>query len=188
MLLFSVCLVSLSMTVSGFIHVAANGIFASFLVAGQHSLLYVSPLFLVHSCVGGHYGCFPVVSRAAVIFVVPVSFSIRLFSLDEPLYISPTGGLQDQKLSLSLGLDGPSVLFSAVAVTDLLLPAEVQEGSLFFRCSLGFIVCSQFDDALRVVFELISLYPFDLQFSRDEPWRGVFYLMEFFFSPHVQGL
>ena len=31
-------------------------------------------------------------------------------------------------------------------------------------------------------------YLFDLQFSRDEPWRGVFYLMEFFFPPHVQGL
>jgi len=96
MLLFSVCLVSLSMTVSGSIHVAANGIFSSFLVAEQHSLLYVSPLFLVHSCVGGHYGCFPVVavvSRAAVSFVVPVSFSIRLFSLDEPPYISPIGGL-----------------------------------------------------------------------------------------------
>ena len=81
------------MSVSGSIHVAANGIFSSFLVAEHHSLLYVSPLFLVHSCVGGHYGCFPVVSRAAVSFVVPVSFSIRLFSLDEPPYMSPIRGL-----------------------------------------------------------------------------------------------
>ena len=32
-----------------------------------------------------------------------------------------------------------------------------------------------------MVFELISLYPFDLQFSRDEPWRGPFYVMKFFF-------
>ena len=34
-----------------------------------------------------------------------------------------------------------------------------------------------------MVFELISLYPFDLQFSRDEPWRGPFYVMKFFFFP-----
>ena len=32
-----------------------------------------------------------VVSRAAVNFVVPVSFSIRLFSLDKPPYMSPVG-------------------------------------------------------------------------------------------------
>ena len=80
------------------------------------------------------------------------------------------------------------MLFSAVAVTDYFSQQRYRRVPFFFRCSLGFIVCSQFDDGLRVVFELISLYPFDLQFSRDEPWRGVFYLMEFFFPPHVQGL
>ena len=75
--------------------------------------MYVSPLFLIRSCVNGHYGCLQavaVVSRTAVNFVVPVPFSNRLFSFDEPLYMSLVGGLPDQKLSLSLGLEGPCML------------------------------------------------------------------------------
>lgn len=77
------------------------------------------------------------------------------------------------------------MLFSAVAVTDYFSQQRYRRVPFFFRCSLGFIVCSQFDDGLRVVFELISLYPFDLQFSRDEPWRGPFYVTKFFIFSHV---
>ena len=51
-----------------------------------------------------------IVSRTAVNSVVPVPLSNRLFSFDEPPYMSLVGGLPDQKLSLSLGLEGPSML------------------------------------------------------------------------------
>ena len=58
-----------------------------------------------------------VVSRAAVNLEVPASFSVRLLSVAKPLYMKPVRGFLDQKLSLSLVLEGPSMLFSTVAVT-----------------------------------------------------------------------
>ena len=63
-----------------------------------------------------------------------------------------------------------------------LFTSEAQEVPLSSRSSLAFFA------AILMMASVWSLrrYLFDLQFSRDEPWRGVFYLMEFFFSPHVQ--
>ena len=84
---------------------------------------------LAHLCVDGHYGCFhavAVVSRAAVNLEVPASFSVRLLSVAKPLYMKPVRGFLDQKLSLSLVLEGPSMLFSTVAVTYLLLLAKAR--------------------------------------------------------------
>ena len=91
-----VCLSSICITISGSIHEAASGIFSLFLMAEKHSLVYMSPMFLVHLCVDGHYGCFYVVailSRAAVNFEVPVFFSIRPLSIAKPLYMKLIRGL-----------------------------------------------------------------------------------------------
>ena len=79
------------------------------------------------------------------------------------------------------------MLFSHVALTSSFLPAAAQECSLLSRSSLGFIVCSHFDDGFCMSFELILCH-FDLQFLGNEPWRGVFYLMVFFSPSHVRGL
>ena len=93
-----------------------------------------------------------------------LSFSIRLFSLDKPLYMSLTGDCRSEGLS-ALGLDGPSMLFSHVALAYSFLPAEAQECSLLSRSSLGFIVCSCFDDGHFVG---IPIGRFDSQFSKNE--------------------
>ena len=72
----------LSITISGFIHVAANGIILFFL--GLNSiLLYMYHIFFIHSSAYGSSGRFhvlAVVSSAAVNIRVHVSFLNRLFS------------------------------------------------------------------------------------------------------------
>ena len=72
----------LSITISGFIHVAANGIILFFL--GLNSIpLYMYHIFFIHSSAYGSSGRFhvlAVVSSAAVNIRVHVSFLNRLFS------------------------------------------------------------------------------------------------------------
>ena len=70
------------------------------------------------------------------------------------------------------------MLFSTVAVTYLLQ----RHRRLPFLP--GPLLHSSFA-AILMMASVWSLrqYLFDLRFSRDEPWRGVFYLMEFFLLP-----
>lgn len=82
------------------------------------------------------------------------------------------GRLLEQKLSLSSGLEGPSMLFSM----DF---SQQRRGRVPFfpRSSLAFIVCSCFDDDHFVGRPVCR---FDSQFSKNELQRGPFYVMDFF--------
>ena len=79
----------------------------------------------------------------------------------KPPCISPIGGLLEQKLSLSLGLEGPSMLFSMDFSQQ-----RHRKVPFFPRSSLAFIVCSCFDDGHLVG---IPVCRFDSQFSKNEP-------------------
>ena len=65
-----------------YIHVAANGIISFLLMAEQYSIVYMYPIFFIHSSVDGHLGyvhVLAVVDSAAVNIGVHVSFQGGLF-------------------------------------------------------------------------------------------------------------
>ena len=51
-------LISLSMIIFMFTHVAENGIISFFLVAEWYSIVYIYHIFFIHSSVNRHLGCF----------------------------------------------------------------------------------------------------------------------------------
>ena len=78
----TVWLTSLSMIISGSIHVAVNGIISFLLMAESYSIVYMY-IFLIHSSVNGHLGCFlvlTIVYSAAMNTRVHVSFQVMVFS------------------------------------------------------------------------------------------------------------
>ena len=71
------------MRVSSSIHVAANGIILFFFMAEYYSIVYMYHIFLIHSSVNGHLGCFhvlAVVNCAVVNIQVHISFSRKVLS------------------------------------------------------------------------------------------------------------
>ena len=75
------------MIISRSIHVAANGVISSFLMAEKYSIVYIYHIFFIHSSVNGHLGCFHVlaiINSAAVNTRVPISFQITVFSIHMP--------------------------------------------------------------------------------------------------------
>uniref|UniRef100_A0A4X1TX04 Uncharacterized protein n=1 Tax=Sus scrofa TaxID=9823 RepID=A0A4X1TX04_PIG len=73
----------LSMRVSSSIHVVANGIILFFFMAEEYSIVYIYHIFLIHSSVDGHLGCFHVLAimnSAEVNIQTHVSFSLKVLS------------------------------------------------------------------------------------------------------------
>ena len=59
---FSVWFTSLSLIISGSIHVAINGIISFFFMAENYFFLFMYHIFFIHSSVNGHLGCFHVLA------------------------------------------------------------------------------------------------------------------------------
>ena len=77
MIYFSLGFTSLTMIISGCIHVAARGIVFFFFMAEWYSIVYMYYIFFTHAFVNGRLDCFHVlaiVKSAAVNLAVHVSF------------------------------------------------------------------------------------------------------------------
>ena len=81
---------SLIMRVYRSIHVAANDIILFFFMAAYYSYVYIHHIFLIHSFVDGHLGCFHVLAianSAAMKIRVHVSFSRQVLSFLERMNV-----------------------------------------------------------------------------------------------------
>ena len=80
----------------------ANGIVSFFLMAESYSIIYMYPIFFIHSSVDGHLGCFHVlaiVNSAAVNTGVMYPFQLEFSSFPD---IRPGVGLPDHVATLFL--------------------------------------------------------------------------------------
>ena len=94
------CLTSLSMTVSRFSHVAANGIITFFFMAEKYSIVYINHNFFIHLSVDGHLVCFHVLA-----IVNSVQLTLGCMCIFESCFfpdICPGVGLLDNMVALFL--------------------------------------------------------------------------------------
>ena len=130
MILVFVWFAALSMTISRSIQVAANGIISFFHKKEWYSTMYMYSIFVIHSFVHGHLGCWHVlatVNSAPINIGMNVSFRIIIFS-----DMCSGVGLLDHMVPLLLVFWGISILFSIV-VAPIYIPTNIIGGFPFLH-------------------------------------------------------
>ena len=118
------------MMISRSIHVAANNIILFFLMAELYSIVYMYHIFFIQPSVGGHLGCFCVLT---IIISASMNIGVHVFFQScFSLYICPGVELLAHMVVLFLASYGTSILFSIVAA-PIHSPIKNVEGFLFLH-------------------------------------------------------
>ena len=130
---------SLTMIISSYIHVVANGIIFFFFMAEQQSILYVYHVFFIHSSVDGNLHCFlvlAIVNSAAMNIGLQESVQIIVFSR-----YMPRSGIAGSYGNPLVQLSEETPYCFPQWLHQLSFPLVVQEGSLFSTSSPTFVIC-----------------------------------------------
>ena len=128
-------------------------------------LLYKYYVFLNHSSVDGHLGCFHVlaiVNNAAMNTWVHVSLWINVFVFSRYIPRSGIAGSYGSSIFRFLG----NLSFS-VLVTQICIPTSCVQGIPFSLHPHHFAICRLFDDSHSDRCEVIAHCSFDLYFSNN---------------------
>ena len=154
MIFVFLCLTSLSMIISSCIRVAANGVISLCFMAERYSIVYMYHIFLIHSSVNCHVGCFRVLAALSIGLHVFFRIMFFFFLIDA----------QDPMVVLFLVLGGISILVSIVVV-PIYIPTNTIGELPFLHTSPAFMVCRLSDDGHSDWCEIVLHYSFDLRFS-----------------------
>lgn len=127
---FLVCLISLSAVSSRSNHIVIHSTISSFLWLYNIPLYVVSPIFLIHSSIGGYLSCFHILSTVNNVAInIPISFPISVsFSLGK----YPELELVNHMVFLLLIFWGTSMPFSTVAIV-VCIPTNIAWRFLFLH-------------------------------------------------------
>ena len=92
--------------------VAADGIISFFLMAEQHSIVYMNHIFFIHSSVDGHVGYFHLLAvvNSAAMNIVHISCWITIL-----FRYMPRGEIAESEVNLFLLFWGPSTFSTSAA-------------------------------------------------------------------------
>ena len=127
--------------------------------------MYIYHIFLIHSSISGHLGCFHVlaiVNIAAMNIWVQVSFSGKVLSS-----YMPKSGIAGSYGSSIFNLLRYSILFSIVVV-PIYIPPNSAGGFFFSIPSPAFVICGLINIGHSDWYEVVPHGNFDLHFSNNQ--------------------